>query len=273
MAVMFESTQSEAPSQTDVEALLAGGTETANVRANGSGEIHRQVVLVVSPSLEPTVSEVVTNLAAAYAEAGQTALVVTTNDLRSKVGPQSSWTSAPEPPTIQTRAVETTIPPVRGASGEPTQPIPAVGMSVPVAPSLAREARNRGQLTVEEVAAHCRPQQVPGVMRLELGELLRGPGEMATRGNEVLETTRQIADIVLLEVPSLLATPDAEAISRSVDAVVVVAECFYTTVSQATRSAGLLKRMVTPVLGVVLTGVEVSRKDLKKMSSAPPRGI
>ena len=109
---------------------------------------------------------------------------------------------------------------------------------------------------------------------MELGELLRGPGEMATRGNEVLAATRQIAEIVLVEVPSLLATPDAEAVSRSVDAIVVVAECYYTTVNQATRSAGLLRRIGTPVLGVVLTAVEMSRKDLKKMSrSLPPAGL
>jgi Mrp family chromosome partitioning ATPase len=129
----------------------------------------------------------------------------------------------------------------------------------------------RSPFSVEEVAAHCRPQQIHGVLRLELGELLRGPGEMATRGNEVLAAARQIADVVLVEIPSLLATPDAEAVSRSVDAIVVVAECYYTTVSQATRSAGLLRRIGTPVLGIVLTAVELNRRELKKMSSSPPR--
>ena len=109
---------------------------------------------------------------------------------------------------------------------------------------------------------------------MELGELLRGPGEMATRGNEVLTATRQIAEVVLVEVPSMLATPDAEAVSRSADAIVVVAECYYTTVNQATRSAGLLTRIGAPVLGVVLTAVELSRKELKKNArSLPPAGL
>src|SRR5208282_3836365 len=42
----------------------------------------RDVILVVSAGAEPTRALVVTNLAAAFAEAGQQAIVVTTADLR-----------------------------------------------------------------------------------------------------------------------------------------------------------------------------------------------
>ena len=52
---------------------------------NGNGNGHksrRQVVLVVSPAAEATRSAVVANLAAVYAEAGATALVVSMGDLR-----------------------------------------------------------------------------------------------------------------------------------------------------------------------------------------------
>jgi Mrp family chromosome partitioning ATPase len=44
----------------------------------------RQVILVVSPGVEPTRALVVTNLAAAFAEAGESALIVTTADLRDR---------------------------------------------------------------------------------------------------------------------------------------------------------------------------------------------
>jgi Mrp family chromosome partitioning ATPase/capsular polysaccharide biosynthesis protein len=280
VAVMFASTEGREGDSADTGAFTASGSDPSTVsgmapqRTNGSADAlpTRQVVLVVSPTLEPTAPDVVANLAAAYAEAGQTSLVVTTNDLRSKTAGYSSWANNPEPPTIQTRVAASANSPAVANPGEPTQQLPATAPpSVPVAPSAPRDPRVRSPFSVEEVAAHCRPQQIHGVLRLELGELLRGPGEMATRGNEVLAAARQIADVVLVETPSLLATPDAEAVSRSVDAIVVVAECYYTTVSQATRSAGLLRRIGTPVLGIVLTAVELNRKELKKMSSSPPR--
>jgi Mrp family chromosome partitioning ATPase len=99
---------------------------------------------------------------------------------------------------------------------------------------------------------------------LQLGDLLRGPGEVPTRGSEVVSVARQIADVVLVEAPAMLAIPDAEALVRSVDAVIVVAQSFHTTVGQATRSGELLRRSGAPTLGVVLTDVEVRPKDLRQ---------
>ncbi len=130
----------------------------------------------------------------------------------------------------------------------------------------------RAPVTVEEVAANCVGQQIAGVARLQLGSILRGPGEMATRGNEVLNAARQLADVVLVEVPALLATPDAEALARAVDAVVVVAECFNTKVGPAGRASTLLGRMGAPLLGLAVTQVEVARREQKKIKQnlAPP---
>jgi Mrp family chromosome partitioning ATPase len=69
----------------------------------------------------------------------------------------------------------------------------------------------------------------------------------------------------LVEVPSLLGTPDGEAVVRSVDVVVVVAQCFWTRVDQAKRASNLLRQIQAPTLGVVLTELEMSRKDLKRV--------
>jgi len=154
-------------------------------------------------------------------------------------------------------------------STDPTRQIP----SVP-AETASTLRQTRWPVTVEEVAAHCRPQQTAGVFSLHLGELLRGPGELATRGRDVLTAARQVADVVLVEVPSLLGTPDGEAVVRSVDVVVVVAQCFWTRVDQATRASNLLRQIQAPTLGVVLTEVEMSRKDLKRVhaSEVAPTG-
>ena len=126
-------------------------------------------------------------------------------------------------------------------------------------------SRARQPVTTEEVIAHCIPQQIAGVARLQLGSLLRGPGEMATRGNEVLAVARNVADIVLVEVPAMVATPDAEALARACDAVVVVAECFYTRVGPATQASQILARIGAPTLGVVMTQVEMRKKDVRKI--------
>ena len=55
----------------------------------------RQVVLVVSAGVEPTRALVVTNLAAAFAEAGEQALIVTTADLRDRDRSQDTLVVAP----------------------------------------------------------------------------------------------------------------------------------------------------------------------------------
>ncbi len=55
----------------------------------------RQVVLVVSAGVEPTRALVVTNLAAAFAEAGEQALIVTTADLRERDRLQDTLVVAP----------------------------------------------------------------------------------------------------------------------------------------------------------------------------------
>jgi Mrp family chromosome partitioning ATPase len=231
----------------------------------------RDVVMVVCPVREPTAHDVITNLAAAYAEAGERVLVVTTTDLRSirQVGLAGAGADARRTATTGEHA------------DSPTQPLPVVGGGGPILPgglpkghpaavqveAAPRATHAPGAVSVEEVVAKCRPQRVSGVSMLQLGDLLRGPGEVATRGSAVVAAARQIADVVLVEAPGILATPDAEALVRCVDAVVVVAQAFHTTVGQATRSGELLRRSGAPTLGVVLTNVETRSKDLREGSS------
>jgi Mrp family chromosome partitioning ATPase len=70
-----------------------GGVEGDDVGANGSSP-SRQVVLVVSPGVEPTRGLVVANLAAVYAEAGARALVLNIGNLdwrRRLPAPGATW--------------------------------------------------------------------------------------------------------------------------------------------------------------------------------------
>jgi Mrp family chromosome partitioning ATPase len=82
------------PGRTADPAAPAGASGSADSGAGTPGHItpasgapdrrFRKVVLVVSPGIEPTRALVVTNLAAAFAEAGEQALIVTTADLRER---------------------------------------------------------------------------------------------------------------------------------------------------------------------------------------------
>ncbi len=73
----------------------------------------RQVILVVSPGVEPTRALVVTNLAAAFAEAGESALIVTTADLRDRNRLEDTLVVAP----VGGELTETTV----AASTRPTE--------------------------------------------------------------------------------------------------------------------------------------------------------
>jgi Mrp family chromosome partitioning ATPase len=178
----------------------------------------RQVVLVVSAGVEPTRALVVTNLAAAFAEAGEQALIVTTADLRDRDRTPDTLAVAP------------------------------VGMDP----------------TAAAVSEATRPTGVAGVRSLAFSSVIEGPGQLATRSAAVLSAARQVADVVIVDAP-LLAVHDAEALVPAVDVVVVVVESWWTRVDQAIRSGIFLRRISAPVLGAVLTEVQLGRKDLRRV--------
>ena len=179
----------------------------------------RQVVLVVSPGVEPSRPVLAANLAATYAEAGQRALVITTQDLRSDH-------------VLTERRVQAN---------------PA-----------------GGEIEPADIEANAGPTQVPGVAKLRLDQLLPGPGQLATHSDALLAAARQVADVVIVEAPSVLVAHDAEALMSSADVVVVVGECEVTRLDEASQSGDLLRRMGAPVLGVALTRVRLSGKDLRR---------
>jgi capsular polysaccharide biosynthesis protein/Mrp family chromosome partitioning ATPase len=305
VAIMFTpaaTVSTEGPKEPEYGWGASGNGSGAN--GNNSNDGHhaegpadgerRQVIMVVSTGFEPTRSEVVANLAAAYAEAGQRALVVTTTDVRAGRLAPAPWTApartdqrvtapmssaafpvsevpstripstAPTglpglPGSVPTPPLPPGVAPPGSFTGEPTARVDVGRSSAGPPPEASRP------ITVEEVAANCVGQQIAGVARLQLGSVLRGPGEMAIRGTEVLNVARHLADVILVEVPALLATPDAEALARGVDAVVVVAECYFTKVGPAGRASSVLSRMGAPLLGLAVTQVEVPRKEQRKI--------
>ena len=74
------------------------------------------------------------------------------------------------------------------------------------------------------------------------------------RMHQALGEASQSADVVLIDSAPVLATSDALHLLESVDAVLIVARAGKTTAEQAERTAELLRRHGTPVLGIALTG-------------------
>ena len=79
----------------------------------------------------------------------------------------------------------------------------------------------------------------------------------------MLDAARTLCDVVIVEVPPLLAVHHAEALARAVDVVLVVGECGATTFGDARKAGDLLRRIDAPVLGVVLTNVRIDQKDIR----------
>jgi len=127
-----------------------------------------------------------------------------------------------------------------------------------------------GDISTEDVAAHLEPSRLEHVSRLPLSPFIARSGELVTRGPTVLDAARALSDVIIVEVPPLLAVHHAEALVHSVDVVLVVAECRVTTFDQARRAGDLLRRMGAPVLGVVLTNVRLERADIRHSALAPP---
>ncbi|HEY4609850.1 MAG TPA: hypothetical protein VIH06_11615, partial [Ilumatobacteraceae bacterium] len=64
-------------------------------------------------------------------------------------------------------------------------------------------------------------------------------------------------DFVIIDSPPLLAVSDGAALSRHVDAVVLVAQSKRVSLPQLQDSLAILDRVHAPLLGIVLTGAKV----------------
>jgi Mrp family chromosome partitioning ATPase len=115
-----------------------------------------------------------------------------------------------------------------------------------------------------DVEDHLEPSRLDHVYRLSLRPFVAGSAQLVPGGGRLLDAARSVCDVVIVDVPPMLALHHAEALSHSVDVVLVVGECGYTTVDEARRAGDLLRRIGAPVLGVVLTNVPLSAGDIRQ---------
>lgn len=127
-----------------------------------------------------------------------------------------------------------------------------------------------GEIRPEDVRARLEPSRLEYVSRLALSPFVANSGQLVNRAPAVLEAARSLCDVVIVEVPPLLAVHHAEALARSVDVVLVVAECKFTTFADARQAGDLLRRIGAPVLGVVFTNVQLRRSDIRQSALMRP---
>ena len=197
----------------------------------------RRVVLVASAGTEPSLGDVVTNLATVCAEVGQRVALVSTAGLASPGAevelPQSTplwWKQWPS----------------RGNGAA----FPIEGEQV----SLLS-----GSLNPTDVENLLGETGVPGVSRLDLRYFVGHPAQVVIRVPEVLAALRELVDVVFLEVPSYLSVHHGEGLTPLADVVLLVAERETTTVDEMRRVSAALRHLEAPVVGLTLTdgGLEV----------------
>jgi capsular exopolysaccharide synthesis family protein len=119
-----------------------------------------------------------------------------------------------------------------------------------------------------------RATNLPHVRIAASGTSLRSFGDVANAGRALVAEARNLADVVIIDTPPILATNDATELIPAVDAVVVVARIGRTTVDAAKRARTLLERLAAPAAGVVVNGApsgEAYSSYYHSNAPAPPK--
>ncbi|MGH8900391.1 MAG: division plane positioning ATPase MipZ [Egibacteraceae bacterium] len=111
---------------------------------------------------------------------------------------------------------------------------------------------------------------LPGVSLLASGTPSRNPSELIGPDQELLNATRELADVIVLDTGPILQANDTATLIPSADAVVVVARSGHTSVAAAGRTTELLARLEARVLGVSLVDVPRNERDGTYDRQQPP---
>jgi hypothetical protein len=197
----------------------------------------RRVVLVASAGTEPSLGDVVTNLATVCAEVGQRVALLSTAGLASP---------GAEVELAQTTPLWWKQWPSRGN-----------GAAFPI--EGAQVSLLSGPLDPADVENLLGETGVPGVFRLDLRYFVGHPAQVVIRVPEVLAALLEVVDVVFLEVPSYLSVHHGQALTPLADVVLLVAERETTTVGEMRLTSAALRHLEAPVVGLTLTdgGLEV----------------
>ena len=126
-----------------------------------------------------------------------------------------------------------------------------------------RKAVHTGPVTAADIERWMIPSGTANIATLSMRHFMWNSGQLVSRAKQVFDAARQVAGVVIVEVPPFLSFHHGEALVHSVDAVIIVAENGVTGAPEARHMGDILRRLGAPVLGVVFTGGELS-KDQKR---------
>jgi capsular exopolysaccharide synthesis family protein len=112
-----------------------------------------------------------------------------------------------------------------------------------------------------QLSALARPTSVAGVKIITAGTQLAHPASLATRMGVLIEESRKIADVVLVDTAPLLAASDVFDLLPLVDTVLFVVRSGRLTESAGQRVSEFLGRFHVPVTGAILVGTPSKRSD------------
>lgn len=119
-------------------------------------------------------------------------------------------------------------------------------------PGLTEMLANEGE--APDLAALVKSTKMSRVRLLPSGAPTENPAPLLRQAADVLAAARQVFDFVIVDTPPLLVANDAAELASSADGVLVIARATRTSIDAAQRSAEMLDRLDTPVIGCVLAG-------------------
>lgn len=104
---------------------------------------------------------------------------------------------------------------------------------------------------------------IPNLEILTSGPIPPNPSELLDSNamETVLEELKERFDYVIIDTPPVLAVTDAEIIGNKCDGIVLVVECGKTRKDRAMKAKGLLEKVKSQLLGVVVNGEETQKNE------------
>jgi non-specific protein-tyrosine kinase len=113
----------------------------------------------------------------------------------------------------------------------------------------------------EGSAAPLQQTSVPGLQLLSSGPLPPRPADIlgSRRMGEILHSLRDIADVIIIDTPPVLAVSDTVVLAPRVDGVLLVMQAGRTRREHARQARTVLDKAKANIVGVVLNGAELTQ--------------
>jgi polysaccharide biosynthesis transport protein len=106
-----------------------------------------------------------------------------------------------------------------------------------------------------------RPSEIPNMFTMTSGKTPPNPAELlgSAKMGEILDQVKSLMDVVVIDIPPVLAVTDASVLAPRIDGVLLVLKPGSTKIAAARQAVEQLRRVGAHLLGVVLNEVSLTR--------------